>query len=50
MLKFWVINSLGLAESTGLVPLNDRIVSLILLGEIWRAKPKYIEKSVPNAS
>jgi hypothetical protein len=43
-----VINSLGLAESTGIVSLNDRIVSLILLGEIWRAKPKYIEKSVPN--
>jgi hypothetical protein len=50
VLKFWVINALSLAESTGLVPLNDRIVSLILLSEIWRAKPKYIEKAVPNAS
>lgn len=35
VLKYWLINSLRIAESNSEVPLNDRIASLIFLTEIW---------------
>ena len=35
VLKYWLINSLRIAESNNEVPLNDRIASLVFLTEIW---------------
>lgn len=39
VLKYWLINSLRIAESNNEVPLNDRIASLVFLTEIWLGRP-----------
>jgi hypothetical protein len=44
------MNALKVAESTGEVLLNDRIVSLVTLVEIWRLRSNLVEKMLPNAA
>lgn len=50
VLSFWISNCFQVAESTSEVPLNDRIVSLVFLGEIWRHRTTIVEQSQPKAS
>jgi hypothetical protein len=49
VLKYWIINSLKVAESAGDVTLNDRIISLVLLTEIWLGNPKFVDKNITGA-
>ena len=37
-------------ESTGNIPLDDRIVSLVFMVEIWRTKTKLVERALVNAA
>ena len=37
-------------ESTGNLPLDDRIVSLVFMVEIWRTKTKLVERALVNAA
>lgn len=41
--------SLKIAESTSEVPLNDRIISLVFMTEIWSHKPLFIAKNLEGA-
>lgn len=42
------MNSLKIADSNLEVPLNDRIISLVFLTEIWLGKPKYVNKNITS--
>ena len=50
VVKFWIMNTLKIAESINEVTLNDRIVSLIFLTEMWICKPAYVDKNLTGAS
>jgi hypothetical protein len=50
VLKYWLINSLRIAESNNEVPLNDRIASLVFLTEIWLGRPQYVDKNITGAA
>jgi hypothetical protein len=43
VLKFWVAESFKVADVNNLVLLNDRITSMVLLTEIWLARPNYFD-------
>lgn len=43
VIKIWARSCLNVADSPGDVPLNDRIVALIFLSEIWRLRPQLVE-------
>lgn len=43
------MTSLKVAESRGEVPLNDRIISLIFMTEIWITKPLFIARHLERA-
>jgi len=48
ILKYWIMNSLKIADANFEVPLNDRIISLVFLTEIWLVKPKYVNKNITS--
>ena len=50
MLSYWIMASLKVAESTGEVPLNDRIISLVFMAEIWMNRPNFVGKRLEGAS
>jgi hypothetical protein len=50
VLRFWIANCFQVADSTGEVPLDDRIASLVFLGEIWRLRTSLVEQFQPQAS
>jgi hypothetical protein len=39
VVRYWLTNSLKVAESQNELPLNDRIVSLVFMTSIWMTKP-----------
>ena len=43
ILKFWVAESFKIADVNNQVSLNDRISSMVLLTEVWLAKPNYLD-------
>ena len=42
VLSYWIMMALKIAESNTEVPLNDRIISLIFMTEIWIQKPAFV--------
>jgi hypothetical protein len=50
VIKSWIQTVYNIAESTGEVPINDRLVSLIILSEMWRLRPDVVESTILNAS
>ena len=50
VVKSWAQVCHQVFESTGEVPYNDRVVSLIFLTELWRQRPLIIENAIVNAS
>lgn len=50
MLKYWILSALKVADSNSEVPLNDRIISLVFLTEMWLSKPKYVDKNITGAT
>lgn len=50
VLKFWIMSCLRVAESNNEVPLNDRIVSLVFLTEIWLGRPQYVDRAIQGAA
>lgn len=49
VLSYWIMTSLKVAESTSEVPLNDRIISLVFMTEIWIQKPRFIASQLERA-
>lgn len=50
VLSYWIMASLKVAESTSEVPLNDRIISLVLMTEIWVQRPMFVNNQLQGAS
>ena len=50
VLSYWIMMALKIAESNAEVPLNDRIISLVFLTEIWIYKPNFVGKKLEGAS
>ena len=50
VLSYWIMSSLKVAESTAEVPLNDRIISLVFIVEIWMARPQFVQRKLDGAS
>jgi len=50
VLKYWTLTSLRVAESSGEVTLDDRIISLVLVTEILMEKSEYIYSTLEGAT